>query len=241
MGTVRSFVLSARLTTIPLSLLGDSEILVLLADRVRQGHLVVLCGDSNAGARATGTTVEQRRLIASIEAKTRSKLSYQGRQHKLVADADFGKLPQRDAYEVVRHDEAVRVLNGLASQPGTSPDLSRLLDSARDKLTSDWRPPRPPDGLILLRRATMAVAPRPDEAPITPSQMKSMLAKEQEATLEIVVLGAGDKPMPDIEFTFAAPDEQDDQQGELGAAGKTSVKSSRPGAGSVTIKMKKRS
>ncbi len=123
------------------------------------------------GKRVDATT-EQRRLVRNIEKQTHGHLNFSGRQYKLVVDVDLGQVPGRNSYEVAGRDEALRVLDGLAKEAGTSGDLSALLVQASAKLTPDWRPPRQPDGLILLRRIRQSSAPVKDTGPaITPSQL----------------------------------------------------------------------
>jgi hypothetical protein len=198
--------------------------------------LVLLREGAGAGQGAARPTAEQRQLIAKIEAQTRNRLSYLGRQYKLVADVDLSKTPQRDSYEVVRREDALQVLDGLANQVGSGPDLPPLLAKAREKLTADWRPPFSPDGLILLRRIKSLAAAKPDaDAPITPSQMKALI--QPDVTFEVIVLGMDDKPLNDIQFTIEAPDGED-YDGSLGSAGKTNIKSSKPGAAGVTLSWK---
>jgi hypothetical protein len=82
----------------------------------------------------------------------------------------------RNSYEVAGRDEALRVLDGLAKESGTQGDLAALLGEASLKLTTDWRPPFRPDGLILLRRILVrAESVMNDEPAITPSQMRRLL------------------------------------------------------------------
>jgi hypothetical protein len=237
MGRVRNFVSRARLTGFPLSSFEDGAVLALLRGAIKNQDLVLVRGGAGAGKAPERTTAEQRRLIARIEAKTRDRLSYLGRQYKLVADVDLSKTPQRDSYEVVRREDAIQVLDGLATQMGSSPDLPPLLAKAREKLTADWRPPLSPDGLILLRRIkSLAAAQLDTEAPITPSQMKALI--QPDVTFEVIVLGMDDKPIKDIQFTIEAPDGED-YDGSLGSAGKTNIKSSKTGAAGVTLSWKR--
>ena len=236
MGRVRDFVSGARLTGFSLSSFEDGAVLALLKGAIRNRDLVVLRECAGAGKVPARPTAELRRLIAKIEARTRNWLSYLGRQYRLVADVDLSRTPQRDSYEVVRHEDAIQVLDGVAAQKGPSPDLPQLLARAREKLTADWRPPFSPDGLILLRRISSRAAARSDtDAPITPSQMKAML--QADVTFEVIVLGMDDKPMKDIHFTIEAPDDED-YTGGLGSAGKTNIRSGKTGAAGVTLSWK---
>jgi hypothetical protein len=52
----------------------------------------------------------------------------------------------------------VRVLNKLGKEPALSPDWSRLLGQAAERLSPDWRPPFSHHGLVLLQmRAIMNI------------------------------------------------------------------------------------
>jgi hypothetical protein len=186
-GRVREFIARLRLTSFPVSSLDDQELLALLRDAVAGRDLVGLREVEGAAVGKEGTTKEGRRLVREIEAKTRNRLGYLGRQYKLVADVDLSRVPERDRFEVVGHADAVKVLDGLARQTGVPANLGALFEKARDKLTPDWRPPRFPDGLILLRRSIAPPAPLPPEGPpITPSQMKAMVKKTEWIEVEVL-------------------------------------------------------
>jgi hypothetical protein len=154
-----------------------------LAELVRQaiqrGELVGLRKNPALFVRANKPTIEQRRLVAEISAKTRGRLNQGGRQYKLVAGDDLKGTSDRDSYDVVAREEARRVLDQLAREPGIAGDLAALLGKARDKLTRDWRPPMAPDGLILLRRnAAVRIASSETGPALTPSQIKKLAAKD---------------------------------------------------------------
>jgi hypothetical protein len=239
MQSARTFVFSARLTSFPLSLLDDAAILSLLGHAIKAGEVVALRGSARTTGVSGNATAEQRRLIASIAAKVRGGINHQGRHYRLVADVDLVRVPSRDSYEVVKHDEAVHVLSGLAQQRGQRSDLAPLLAKASSQLAADWRPPFSPDGLILLRKLPQVASVPYTSAPITPSQMKALLARDTSATLEIVVLDVEDKAFEDIQFTFAAPDDED-HEGDLGSSGRTKITCAKPGAGIVTLRWKPR-
>jgi len=169
---IRRFVLEARLTGFPLREVDDEKLRQLIRQAITDRRLLALRKGEVAG-KATSKTVEQRRLVRQIEQQTRDQLAYGGRRYKLVVDVDLAKEPGRNNYDVVGHDEARRVLDGLAKQAGTAGDLATLLGQASAKVSPDWRPPiTAPDGLILLRRnlAPAATAPN-DEPALTPSQL----------------------------------------------------------------------
>jgi len=234
MGTVRDFVCAAQLTGFPLSSFEDGKVLGLLRNAIANRDLVVLREGANVASADGRTTADQRKLIAKIEAKTRAKLNYSGRQYKLVADGDLAKIPERDRYEVVRREDAIRVLEGLTWQTTAAPDLVSMLGTAGEKLTADWRPPLQPNGLILLRRIAAPLAAKVDaEPPITPSQMRALM-QDLNVNLEVVVLGVDDKPIPGIQFTIDSTDGEQ-YEGILPSTGKTKITSSKKGLAFVTV------
>jgi hypothetical protein len=188
MGGLRQFVARARLSRFPLSSLDDGELLALLGRSLRGQEVVALRESDDAGTTAGRASAEQRRLIREIAGKTRGRLDHAGRRYKLVADVDLARLSDRDSYEVVRHDDAAKILNVLANENRAAADL---FAKAKQGLTRDWRPPLAPDGLILLRKITTMQAVAPSEV-ITPSQLKKMLAKTE--WIEIVVTDDLGKP-----------------------------------------------
>ncbi len=182
---IRTFIKRARLSSFPLSAIPDEKLLALLRGGLKSGSLVVL--REGGLAEAVGDLAKQRRLIRDIERLLRGRLSHNGRQYRLIADQDLNRLPDRDYYEVVRRDEALQILAGIAERaaPG-GPQLGALLMSAQAKLTKDWRPPMVPDGLVLLRRIVV-VGSHTDMAPaITPSQLRRQLLKTGWIEIEVV-------------------------------------------------------
>ena len=206
-GSVRAFISRARLSGAPLSGFEDGELLALLHDRVRSGELVVLRACELTADADGNTSAEQRKLVREIEAQTRGRLADAGRQYRLVVGDDLGKLSDRNSYEVVRQEDAVRVLDGVARQYGEgAPGLPALLAQARTKLTRDWRPPLSPDGLVLLRRIVVVSSQRPDVGPaMTPSAMKKL---RDEGWIEIEFVDAGMEPVENIDFEVRLADGQ---------------------------------
>jgi hypothetical protein len=170
--------------------LDDNGLLVLLRRLIKHRDLVLLRRCEGGEGGASDSTGKQRRLVRDIETRTRRRLSHAGQQYKLVADVDLRKLPSRDSFEVVRHDEALQILDALARQAGAGgSELFQLLSKARASLTRDWRPPLEPDGLILLRRIAVVQAHAKDEKQaITPSQLKNLLTKIE---IELVDMEGG--------------------------------------------------
>jgi hypothetical protein len=183
---VRGFVARVALRGVALTEVDDRAVLALLRSQVRVGELAVIrqIGDAATGG-ASESAVDQRQLIRSIDRYNRGRLAFAGRQYKLVADSDLGKLAGRDSYEVVRHDEAVRVLTGIAEQPDAG-DVAPLLRQASGKLTADWRAPLQPDGIVLLRRLPVVAAARAPDPVLTPSQVKALLKKTDWIEIEVV-------------------------------------------------------
>jgi hypothetical protein len=113
--------------------------------------------------------------MRKIEMRIGHQLICAGRRYKLVADADLEELPDRNYYEVVSNREATEVLEALVIQPRTTVEQISLFVEARKRLTSDWRPPYLPKGLILLRRiSSCQVITASSEPVFTPSQIKQM-------------------------------------------------------------------
>jgi hypothetical protein len=106
-------------------------------------------------------------------------MTYGGRQYRLVSDVQLARLPDRNNYEVVRYEDAVTVLRGLAQQSAAGGNLAGSLTEAAGMLGKDWRPPSRPEGLVLLRKLSASAAPRPDDGPaLTPSQLKKLIQKD---------------------------------------------------------------
>jgi outer membrane protein OmpA-like peptidoglycan-associated protein len=175
----RHFVSNLRLNSFPLSQMDDDEVLELIRQALNNRRLVAIQKGAEQPA-IPSVTVQLRRLVAQVEKATRDKLSYQGRQYKLVVDVELASTPGRDYYEVASQSEARAALDSMAK---ISPASADLIKQASDKLTKDWSPPSQPDGLILLRRIpTQASTPKDTGPTITPSQMKALLEKERPVT-----------------------------------------------------------
>jgi hypothetical protein len=170
---VRGFLRLASPSSIPVSRLDDLRVFETLRKLVRSGDLVVVRQSEQTEKAAVPSLLQQRKLVRSIESTSRSSLAHEGRKYRLVADMDLRQVPNRDSYEVVNRDEAVRVLHALAQN--AEPGLASLLADAGRRLTNDWRPPLTPDGLVLLRRSAAPVAPvAPVEAALSPSQLAKL-------------------------------------------------------------------
>jgi hypothetical protein len=168
----RHFVSDLRLNSFPLSQMDDHEVLEIIRQALSNRRLVAIQKGAEQPA-IPSVTVQLRRLVAQVEKATRDKLSYQGRQYKLVVDVELASTPGRDYYEVASQSEARAALDSVAK---ISPASADLLKQASEKLTKDWSPPSRPDGLILLRRIpAQASAPKDTGPAITPSQMKRLL------------------------------------------------------------------
>ena len=188
LANLRAFASQAHLSSFPLTDVDDCKLLALLRNGIKSRDWVLLREGHNAAGAEGDSTTSQRRLVRAIEAAARGRLSYAGRQYRLVADADLSKLPDRDSYEVVRRDDAAQILAGIARQGGVETgELAKVLGQAQGKLSADWRPPLAPDGLILLRRIVVARAPTNDTGPaITPSQLKKLVTKADWIEIEVV-------------------------------------------------------
>ena len=173
---IRAFVSEARLGNFPLNRMDDHEVLTLIRDAIRDGRVVAVQKGAENSA-VPSATLELRRLVVQVEKATRGKLSYRGRQYKLVDGDDLARLPGRDYYEVASQSEARTVLDGIAQE---SPASAAPVRKASEKISRDWRSPSSqPDGLVLLRRIPVqATVPNDDGPAITPSQMKAMMEAE---------------------------------------------------------------
>jgi hypothetical protein len=170
---MRRFVAEARLGNFALNRMDDHEVLKLIHDAIRDGRVIAV-QKGTAKSDSPSATVELRRLLAQVEKATRGKLSYRGRQYKLVVDVDLAKIPGRDYYEVVGQDDARAVLDGVAKELDAP---AELLKQASEKLSKDWHGSSShPEGLVLLRRIPVqATVPKEEGPAITPSQMKAMM------------------------------------------------------------------
>jgi hypothetical protein len=157
----------------------DVELVKLIRDNLDSARLIAV-QRSHGKTPTLSLTAEERRLVAQVEKETRGKLAYQGRQYKLVSCADYHNVSGRDGYAVVPHAEASAVLEGLSKE---KPAAADSLKQASKQLTPDWRKGlAEPDGLVLLRKLPVVAAERADDSgPITPSQMKAIIAKAESA------------------------------------------------------------
>jgi hypothetical protein len=177
---LRRLVSEASLSRTPLSDLNFNEVLTLIRKCLRNGEAMVLRKSGNGTGQTEDETTALRRLVRAILAQTHGRLSFSGRQYRLVVDVDIGRVPERDRYMVVRHEEGHRVISALAAQSGIPSSLAKLLSKAGLHLTRDWRPPFSPDGLVLLRRSNAPAGQQPTQVPtITPSQMLALLEEEK--------------------------------------------------------------
>jgi hypothetical protein len=206
----------------------DGELVGAVIDLIERGVLVGVYQVGQGRARA-GASAERQRA-REIERDTRGKLQLGGRSYRLSVDLGLGT--ERDHYQVVGHDEAKRILDELAGQPGTSAELAGLLRKARDQLSRDWRPPQQPSGLVLLRRVIVQAAPMLDPGPaMTPSQIRKLA---EQATLALEVVDLDEKPQEGLAFQIKAPD-GNRATGKLDKKGHAQVKSSLPGIFVVTF------
>jgi N-acetylmuramoyl-L-alanine amidase len=226
---IRHFVSATHLTRLYLSETDDQELVEIVRHAIKDHSLIAL-RKGNPANQAPDETAQQRQLVRQIEQQTRGHMNFAGRQYTLVADVDLKRMPGRDSYEVVSHDDAKRVLDSLAV--GAAADLAALLGKAREKLTPDWPSNGQPDGLILLRRSLVLAAPRRNDEPaITPSQMKALMEK---ITLEIHVVDLNQKPQEGLAFEIKMPD-GGSVSGKLDKDGRGRAKSSALGFFTVSF------
>jgi hypothetical protein len=185
---VRSF--AAQLGRFDLYRMDDHEVLRLIRDAIRDGRVIAVRKGAEKSA-SPSATVQLRHLLAQVEKQIRGRLSYRGRQYKLVVDVELAQLPDRDYYEVASQIEARAVLDSAAKDLGAPADI---LKQASDKLSNDWRPPfSQPKGLVLLRRIPARASAPTDIGPaLTPSQMHKL--KDGWIEIELVEDADADEP-----------------------------------------------
>jgi len=232
---LRGFGASLRLCGIPLTSIDDQRLLDIVRGHVRAGSLVGVREDPRATPKTGEDSARQRQLVRRIESAFRGRISVGGRSYKLVADIDLGKVPRREDHEVVRRDDAVKVLEALTAQHG-GPDVRDLLGQASARLTCDWRPPvTEPNGLVLLRRLPVMAAVGVETGPaLTPSQIVKLRAAEDSVSFEVVVLGPGGEPVRDLRSTIETPDGETHEDA-LDSSGRTRITSAKKGTASVKV------
>lgn len=204
MASVRRFVLQTHLLGVRLAQVEDHTLADLLRAGLKRGDLIAIraCMGGNG---EEGATSALRRLVRMIATNAGSTLAYGGRRYRLVADADLSKVPNRNSYETTSHNEAAAVLEGLAKQSGTTRELAGLLDEARANLAADWRPPRLPEGLVLLRRTRIEQALAPSSEPaLTPSQLAQLY--KPTGVVEIELVDTTGNPVPGEAWEVLLPD-----------------------------------
>jgi hypothetical protein len=201
---------------------------------VARGTIVVL---RKRGERAldVGPLREERTIAREFQNLQRDKrVRLPGRRLLLVAGADFGKLPGRSRYQVVPNREATALLLAAAGAPGLDGQARDTLARAAERLAPDWRAPRAPEGLVLLRELPPATAVARSEAPLTPSQLRALKDAAKTVKLEVVVLGPDSELLKIINFAIDAPD-GDSHEGDLGSSGRTTIASAKQGRAKVTL------
>jgi outer membrane protein OmpA-like peptidoglycan-associated protein len=231
MSPLRHFAAFCRLTRFSLRDIPDHELLDSVREAIRHGNLLVL-RPGNAAGKAPSATTLMRRLITDIDKQTRGKLSYQGRQYKLVADVDLARVPGRDSYEVASRAEAVAALGAIARDAGAPVEL---LNNALEKLSKDWRPPfSKADGLILLRRIPVRDSVPRDVSPsITPAQLKK-LAENHWIEIEVVDLDGKPCSMP-YKLQLPGQSSKDGKEGAFDDDGFVGVYDIPAGTGTLVI------
>jgi hypothetical protein len=179
---VRDFAAAARLID-PYSLdCQDDELVDIVRTAIKHGSLVGVT-EGEAASFKGDQTMAERHLVRSIDKRAHGRLSDGGRQYKLVAGQDLPGIPDRNSYEVVGREEAIRVLGELGKQATT--EVAALLTKARDQLTPDWRPPLSPKGVVLLRRIYAPAAMVASQEPaLTPSQLWGKKGKEDDEIID---------------------------------------------------------
>ena len=207
----------------------------ILQELLERGEIVAIReAGENALDPSQRSLHEQRKVTRILAPVLRSVPIVAGRKCILVPGIDLHRMPNRDSYHVVNHAEAKALLRALTNKTSSNAEARSAISQAITLLSPDWRPPRPPQGLVLLREVPRVAASAPPQEVVTPSQMRALMQKNQEVNLEVVVLGLDDKPLPDIYFTIEAPDDET-HEGDLGSSGKTKITSNKKGTAGVTL------
>jgi len=232
MAEIRGFLARARLCAFSLREVDDGALLALLRTRVLSGQLVVVRAGSQDTEVRDSIDAKRTRVVRAIQAESPHGLSYRGRRYRLVVDSQLYRLADRDGFEVVSRQDAVEVLHGLAAGSGHArAGLAQHLTEAAGLLTPDWRPPRVPDGLVLLRRIVIQQAVGPDLGPtLTPSQLKK-LGQKHWIEIELVDLDGEPCSLP---YRLEVPG-QGSRAGKLDDQGFVGVYEIEAGTGKLFI------
>jgi hypothetical protein len=173
MGKLRGFVNEGLNHLGQLHTMDDSAVIGIVERAIERGEVVALVEDRPASGKSQDEANERRSLWRSLEVATHGRLAHEGRQYRLAIDVDLPGIENRNLFAVVPHDEALRVLMGLAGQ--VLPPVAALLKKVMDDLSPDWQPPLPPHGLVLLRREEERRRVASSAASIvSPSQLRAM-------------------------------------------------------------------
>jgi outer membrane protein OmpA-like peptidoglycan-associated protein len=184
--SLRRFILQCRLPVGHIDRIRDREFLPLVRGAVARGELLLL-RESAEGGGGPSRLQQERRLVRKIEACVHGLLNHKARSYRLVVGQDMGRLRDLDNYEVVGRAETLTILSDLSSSGTVTSELARLLAEIRPLLAADWRQPARPDGIAMLRRARQIAAPAPaSEAPLTPSQFKTLIKPSDWIEIEVV-------------------------------------------------------
>jgi hypothetical protein len=177
----RDFVARAQLASQPLCDWDDARLLKQLGQWIKVGELVVVRETEKGAGNQTPSLLKQRKVLRALGQK-RNALKFESRTYRMVADADLGRISDRDDYEVVSHAEAIRVLGGLARQ--AVPQEAGLLQAAHEQLTPDWHSPMSPDGIVLLRKIPVVLSVPKREPSLGKPRPTSSEPAESEAPAE---------------------------------------------------------
>jgi hypothetical protein len=179
---VRDFVAMSRVLSLPVGDCPDALLFAQLRKLVEVGTLVLVRTCDAGAASETSSLVKQRRTIRTLDQTKPQALKFEGRTYRLVADADLGRIPDRDNYTVVGHADAIRVLEGLAKL--AAPAQAAQFREACRQLTRDWRPPMSPDGIVLLKRIVVPQSVPKRDVPLAKAQKAAGSPAAAEAPAE---------------------------------------------------------
>jgi hypothetical protein len=148
----------------------------------------------------TAARSADRRLVETIMAG-RKDLRFEGRLYRVTEAADWRGLPDRAAYQVVRLDDAGRLIARMRANPGATAAERAAFDAATSLLVDRARRD-PGTGLLLLRLPPSAGRPTDAAPAVTPSQLRG-----RRTSIEITFLERGSgRPLAGVALVVTAPD-----------------------------------
>lgn len=156
--------------------------------------------------------VAQGAAIAKLPAKSED-FAFQGQTYRVVRGIDWQEIGPGQRYQMLRWAEARDLFNRMIAVPAIAPVDKAALQAAAALLQDSKLGPIE-NGLALLRLLPVTSGGAVAEAPITPSQFRKLLKKNDPAEeevhwVEIQLVDEGGEPVPDAEYVITTPDNTD--------------------------------